>query len=500
MYLLGLDIGSTVIKAAVFDLDGNELGVCGELAEQSSPKPGYYERDMNDLWNANICAINGAIKNAEIDGKDIVAVSLTGHGNGAHLLDAEKNPVRRTIEGADSRGLPYLKVLENEGYYDKVHPLNMQILWPALSFVVMRWLKENEPESYNKVKYFLNAHDYIRFKLTGVLAVELTDISGTGLINTKEQRIDREMLKLGGIEEVADMIPPLVGSFEEAGKITKEVATLTGLKEGVPVFAGCYDIDAAALATGSVDETRICIIAGTWANNQYIGKTPIVAKDFFSTTIFSRPGYWLMLEGSPTSASNLEWFIGEFLQEEKKLAKAAGLSVYGLCNKAIQDVNPEDNDLIYLPFLYGSNVNPLAQACFIGLQGWHNRKHVIRAIYEGICFSHRFHIEKLLKHLTPPEAARIAGGGSKSIEWAQIFADVLQMPVEVPKTSELGTLGAVICASVGAGYYSNVDDAVAGMVKITRVINPDKNKKEVYDKKYNRYLNAINALDGYWNK
>ena len=500
MYLLGLDIGSTTIKAAIFDREGNELGVCGELAEQSSPKPGYYERDMSYLWTANVCAINGAIKNAQIDSKDITAVSLTGHGNGAHLLDSTTKPVRRTIEGADSRGLPYLEILENEGYYEQIHPLNMQILWPALSFVVMRWLKENEPKSYHNVKYFLNAHDYIRFKLTGELAAEITDISGTGLLNTKEQRVDREMLKLGGIEEVADMIPPLVGSFDEAGRITKETAEITGINEGVPVFAGCYDIDAAALATGSIDETRICVIAGTWANNQYIGKIPITARDFFSTTIFSRPGYWLMLEGSPTSASNLEWFIGEFLQEEKKLAKAAGLSVYGICNKAIQDVNPEDNELIYLPFLYGSNVNPHAQGCFIGLQGWHDRKHVIRAIYEGICFSHRYHIGKLLKHLSPPEAVRIAGGASRSMEWAQIFADVLQMPVEVPKTSELGTLGAVICAAVGAGYYSNIDDAVAGMVKITRVINPDKNKKELYDQKYSRYLDAIAALDNYWNK
>jgi L-xylulokinase len=323
-------------------------------------------------------------------------------------------------------------------------------------------------------------------------------MSGTGLINTKEQRIDREMLKLGEIEEVADMIPPLVGSFDEAGKILKEVSDLTGLGEGIPVFAGCYDIDSAALATGSVDETRICIIAGTWANNQYIGKTPIVAKEFFSTTVFSRPGYWLMLEGSPTSASNLEWFVGEFLQEERKLAKAAGLSVYDLCNNAIHDTRPEETDLIYLPFLYGSNVNPLAQACLLGLQGWQERKHFIRAIYEGICFSHRYHIEKLLKYLTPPEAARIAGGASKSYEWAQMFADVLQMPIELPKTSELGTLGAVICAAVGAGYYPNVDAAVAGMVKVTGVVTPDINKKEAYDKKYARYIQAINSLDNYW--
>ncbi len=498
MYLLGIDIGSTVTKAAVFDLQGNELGVYGELAENHSPKPGYYEREMVDLWAANVGAIRGVIENAGIDGREITAVSLTGHGNGAHLLDADLNPVRRTIEGADSRGLPYLKILEEEGYYEQVHPLNMQILWPALSFVVMRWLKENEPQAYRRTRYFLTAHDYIRFMLTGELRSELSIISGTGLINTKEQRIDREMLKLGGIEEVADMIPPLVASFEEAGTITKDVAEELGLREGVPVYGGCYDIDAASLATGSIDESRICIIVGTWANNQFIGKTPVVAKEFFSTTIFSRPGYWLMLEGSPTSASNLEWFIGEFLGEEKKQAAAAGKSVYELCNGAIRDVPPEASDLVYLPFLYGSNVNPLAQATFIGLQGWHNRGHVIRAIYEGICFSHRYHIEKLLKYLDPPEAARIAGGGAKSDEWAQMFADILQMPIEVTKTSELGALGAAICAAVGAGHYAGVEEAVAGMVKIKKVFTEDKGSKALWDQKYARYVEAAQALDGYW--
>lgn len=498
MYFLGLDIGSTVLKAAIFDLEGNELGIYGELAETYSPKPGYYERDLDELWSANIGAIKGGIKDAGIDGKEIVAISLTGHGNGAHLLDEDLKPVRRAIEGADSRALSYLEILENEGYYDKVHPQNMQVLWPALSFVLMRWLKENEPESYAKSAHFLTAHDYIRFKLTGELRAEVSCMSGTGLINTKEESIDREMLKLCGIEEVADMLPPLVGSFEEAGKISADVADLTGLKEGVPVYGGCYDIDAASLATGSIDESRITIIVGTWANNQYIGQTPIVAKEFFSTTIFSRPGYYLMLEGSPTSASNLEWFIGEFLQEEKKLAEESGSSVYDLCNSAVSELPPEDSNLVYLPFIYGSNVNPLAQGSFIGLQGWHERCHVIRAIYEGICYSHRFHIEKLLKYLDSPKAARIAGGGARSDEWGQMFADVLQMPIEVTKSTELGALGAAICAAIGTGHYANIDDAITGMVKTTKVFNQDESKKAIYDQKYNRYLKAIDALDGYW--
>lgn len=500
MYLLGIDIGSTVLKAAIFDLEGNELGEYGELAKNYSPQPGFYERDMDEKWSASLSAIQQVIEKVEIDGKEISAISLTGHGNGVHLLDQEGKPVRRTIEGADSRGLAYLEILENEGYYEKIHPKNMQVLWPALSFVALRWLKENEPESYQQAGYFLTAIDYIRFKLTGELRSEISTLSGTGLLNIKDRKVDPDLLKLGGIEEVAEMIPPLAESFEEAGKITPEVAQLTGLREGVPVYAGCYDIDAASLATGSIDEKRICIIVGTWANNQYIGQTPIVAKEFFSTTVFSRPGYYLMLEGSPTSASNLEWFIGEFLKGEFQEAKEAGESIYDFCNQAVTEVGPEDSNLVYLPFIYGSNLNPLAQGSFIGLQGWHTCQHVIRSIYEGICFSHRYHIGKLLKYLAPPEAARIAGGGAKSIQWAQMFADVLQMPIEITEASELGALGAAICAAVGSGQYPDAEAAVAGMVKTIRTISPDPGKKEVYDRKYQRYLDAASALDKYWSE
>lgn len=497
-YLLGLDNGSTMIKAGIFDMSGKELGVFSDRADTVSPHPGWYERDLETLWQANVTAVRGAIKAAGIAPEDIAAVSLTGHGNGAILVDAEGQPVRNAIEGADSRALSYIKRFEEAGYYEKVHCKNMQVLWPALSIVVMAWLRDNEPEAYKKARYFFNVHDYVRFRLTGEAFAEISDISGTGLINTRDRCVDREMLAVVGLEEMADKIPPLKGSFEQAGCVTAAAAELTGLAAGTTVYAGTYDIDAAALATGSVDESRICLITGTWANNQYIGAKPVVAQEFFSTTVFSRPGYWLMLEGSPTSASNLEWFVTEFLQEEKKQAKAAGTSVYDICNRAVAETDPEETDLIFIPYLYGSNTSPIAKACFIGLQGWHQRKHVIRAIYEGICFSHRYHIEKLLNYLTPPEAARISGGGAKSREWSQMFADVLQMPVEIPSATELGTLGACMCAGVGAGLFPDAESVVRAMVGVSGTIQPNPAKKDIYDRKYRNFLRAIRALEAYW--
>ncbi len=497
-YLLGIDNGSTMIKAAIYTLQGKEVGVAGHLVEATSPSPGWYERDMDALWQANVTAIRGAIEKAGINPEEILAVSVTGHGNGAHLLDENRNPLCNTIEGADSRALSYIKQWEENGSFEKLHPRNMQILWPALSVLVMAWLKDNRPELYGKAKYFLNAGDYLRFCLTGELHSEISVVSGTGLINTAEQRIDKDMLAEVGLAEVADMLPPLVGSTEITGRVTPEAAALTGLAPGTPVVAGCYDIDAAALATGAVDESRLCVITGTWANNQYIGAKPVVAKEFFSTTVFSKPGHWLMLEGSPTSASNLEWFVQEFLQEEAKQAKQAGTSVYDICNQAVAGTTPEETSLVFVPFLYGSNAKATAQACFVGLQGWQTRIHVIRAIYEGICFSHRWHIEKLLQYLTPPEAARIAGGGAKSQVWTQMFADILGFPMEAPQASELGALGAAICAAVGVGAYPDIDAAVAAMVPNVRRVEPNPHNKAIYDKKYANYKRVIQALESYW--
>lgn len=360
------------------------------------------------------------------------------------------------------------------------------------------WLKDNEPENYSAAHWLFSVTDYVRFRLTGKAYSEISNASSTGLVNNAMGCIDPEMLEELGLPEMKDKMPPLLPSFAQVGFVTSQAAEATGLVEGTPVYGGCFDVDAAALATGTINASRITIITGTWANNQYIGPQPIVASEFFSTTVFSRPGYWLMLEGSPTSASNLEWFVSEFLKEERKIAKANNASVYDVCNRAVATTEANESDIVFLPYLFGSNTNPYAKACFVGLQGWHEHRHVIRALYEGICFSHRYHIERLLRYLPAPEAARMSGGGAKSSEWSQMFADVLQMPMEIPVATELGNLGAAMCARIGAGLFQDVEDAATQMVKVSRIVHPNPGKKAVYDEKYARYQKLINTLNGYW--
>ena len=267
---------------------------------------------------------------------------------------------------------------------------------------------------------------------------------------------------------------------------------------GTPVAAGMFDIDACGLASGLIDETQLCIIVGTWGNNQYISKTPVVDEDVFMTSCYSIPDYYLMLEGSATSGSNLEWFVTQFFDAEKAIAEKQGKSVYDICNELVASTEPEQSNIVFIPFLYGSNANPDAKASFVGIDAWHNRGHILRAIYEGVAFGHKKHVERLLKFREMPEVIRLTGGAARSDVWLSVFADVFGIPIQIPDGTELGALGAAIAAGVAAGAFADYEQAVDAMVHFSRIIQPDSNRTDLYKTKCKRYNTVIETLDPVW--
>lgn len=183
---------------------------------------------------------------------------------------------------------------------------------------------------------------------------------------------------------------------------------------------------------------------------------------------------------------------------KKKRLKSGG-SVYDLTNEWVESIDPAESSLIFLPFLNGSNVNPLAKGTFVGLTAYHNKKHMLRAVYEGIVFSHAVHVERLLKNCAVPETVRLAGGAANSKVWVQIFADVLQIPVETIEDKELGAQGAAMAAGISAGIYRDYQDAVERTVRITEKLMPRPEFREIYQKKFEKYKTVIGALDSVWN-
>jgi L-xylulokinase len=212
------------------------------------------------------------------------------------------------------------------------------------------------------------------------------------------------------------------------------------------------------------------------------------------------PGYYLLSENSYTAASNLEWFIDRFMQQEKEEAKAGGYSIYKTVNEMVASVDTRDCPIIFLPFLYWSNANIDAKSTFIGLSGIHTKAHMLRAIFEGIVFSHHYHLDKLyrIKSKENFDSARISGGGAKSELWVQMFADILGLPMEVSAVDELGTLGSAICAGLGSGLFSDSKEAAERFISIKKIYYPNEEITSFYNKKYSLYKKIIDSLDEVW--
>jgi len=497
-YLMGIDNGATVSKAALFTLEGKEVGVASRKTEMLTPKPGFVERDMEAMWKATADAVREVIAQSKVDAGEICCVACTGHGNGLYLVDKEGSPARNAIISTDSRAREYVDRWLAAGIDKKVRPRTMQSLWAAQPNALLAWLRDNEPDVMKRAGWVLMAKDYTRFRLTGKISAELTDFSGTSLLNLQRRDYDDELLADFGIADMRGLLPPIIQTADIAGEVTGDAAAATGLKAGTPVAGGMFDIDACGLASGVVDESQLCMIAGTWGNNQYISKTPVVDEEVFMTSCYSIPGYYLMLEGSATSGSNLEWFVTQFFEADRQLAEAQGDSVFDVVNEAVAATRPEESRVVFLPFLFGSNANPDARASFVGINAWHNRGHVLRSIFEGVVFGHKAHVERLLKFRDMPDVIRLTGGASRSAEWVQIFADILQVPFEIPDGTELGALGAAIAAGVACGCFKDYNEAIGKMVSFSRRQEPNASMKGLYEEKYDRYKKVISALDPIW--
>ncbi|MGL4944501.1 MAG: FGGY-family carbohydrate kinase [Thermoguttaceae bacterium] len=502
-YFVGIDCGSTMVKAAVFDQRGSECGMATRKIEHIYQHTGWTEQCMDALWARTCEVIRDAVAQAAIDPKAIVCVSCTGHGNGLYLVDANGFAVRNGIISSDTRARSYVEKWQRDGVLATVIAKTMQTLWAGQPNAILRWLHDNEPESLRRARHVFMCKDFVRYRLTGEAFAELTDMSGTSLLDVGKADYDDELLDAWGLRDYRNLLPPLRRSSDICGNVTPDAATATGLVAGTPVAAGMFDIDACGLAVGMTDESIFCMIAGTWGNNQYISTTPIVSEEMFMTSRYSIDGYYLMLEGSATSASNLEWFVSQFFESDKALFAFRGdeTNIYNYCSNLVAQTDPRgDNGIVFLPFLYGNPVDHDAKCCLFGLDGRHTRADVVRAIFEGIVFGHRWHAERLFRFRPRPGTIRLTGGAVNSPVWAQMFADVFQIPIEVPAGTELGCLGAAIGGAVAVGIAPDYAAACKAMVAIDRVYHPNPDLAETYQHKYERYKHCLDALAPAWSR
>lgn len=488
-YFLGLDNGGTVTKAAIFDMENGDIkGISSIKTKIIFLKPHYTEKDINILWGANIKVIKEVLEKSKINGEDILGMSITGHGNGLYLSDGNGNAVYNGIISTDLRAESYLKNID----FKSLRKHTYQDLWAGQTSVLLKWFKDNEKDIMDKTKYIFLCKDFLRYKFTKEPYIEISDISGTNLLDNNTLNYNDEILQILGIEEYKDKFPKIVKPCDLCGYITDEISKITGLKKKLPVYAGLFDITACAIASGTIDDSVLSIVVGTWGINQYISKN-ILKTPVWMTSVFCKDNYYLNTEASPTSASNLEWFVNNLYSEEIKNTN----NIFKYCDETIKKNNNVSEKLIFMPFLYGSNVVPTSGGGFLGVEAHNQKQDLLLAVYEGIIFSHKYHIDKFKS--PPYKVIRLSGGASKSSIWCQMFADILGMRIEVLNGEEFGALGCAITASIGFGLYNSYDDAVRKIIKIKNVYEPNPANRDYYLNKYNNYLKIISSMENYWN-
>ncbi|EJL57904.1 pentulose/hexulose kinase [Rhizobium sp. CF122] len=493
-YLLGLDAGNTVIKAVIFDLKGREVTYAGEEGHSRMPCPGHVERDLGELWATAKRVIRTCLDKAGIAAKDIAAIGCAGHGNGLYALDRDGQPLLG-IQSLDTRAIGLVEEWAAEGVGDRTVPIARQRPWPSQTPTLLAWLKRHRPELFQRIGTVFFSKDFVVNRLTGNRVSEVSDMSGAGLLDLAARRYDRTLMAAYGLADSMHMLPPLIESTDIAGHVTEDVANETGLAAGTPVVGGLFDVVASALGSGASRTGTASIIAGTWSINQVIIDCPDLDGPVFMSSTFDRSRYMAM-ENSATSAANLEWLVREFFEDEHQ----EGVSPFDAACALAAAVAPVADDPLYHPYLYGAQQDGHARAGFYGMAGWHTKGHLIRALLEGVAFSHRQHIETIRKAGATFEEAVLCGGGSRSRLWPQIFADVLGVPVTVAVSRETGALGAAIAAGTGVGLFADFTEGATAMVRTDRHYQPNAALSAHYARRYGLYNDIKEAMTPLWRR
>ena len=492
-YLLGLDAGNTVIKAVLFDLQGNELAKHALDGQSSTPQPGHVERDLDELWENAVEVIKACVEKADISPESIVGIGCAGHGNGLYLLDEVGNSLLG-IQSLDTRAADVAEDLSSNDHANEFHAICLQKPWPSQTPTLLAWVKKFQPEVYKNTGTVLLCKDFITYKLTGEKVSDVSDMSGCGLLRMSDCSYDAQLMSLYGLGDAIDLLPRLIQPDDVAGFVSHEVAEQTGLVMGTPVVGGLFDVVASALGSGAAKPGQASVIAGTWSINQVLSTAPVNDESVFMVSCFGENRY-VNIEASATSAANLEWYVREFVERGRHHDDP-----FGFCNDLIAAIEPAADDPFFHPYLYGSGQGAQMRAGFYGIAGWHTEGHMLRALFEGVVFEHRRHIEQLTSAGVDFGDAILSGGGSRSPIWPQIFADCLGKRMKVAVCEETGALGAAIAAGTGAGEFSDLEAGVAAMTSTRTIFSPNPAMKSHYDGRYKMFTELANAMSSFWEK
>jgi xylulokinase len=490
MYFIGIDLGTSSVKVLVTN-DKNEIvGDASKEYPVSYPQEKWAEQDPLDWWNGTKEAIKEVVNKYHIAKDAIRAISFSGQMHGLVALNEENEVLLPAILWCDNRTEEECEDITNYFGQEKLSEYTGNKALAGFTAPKILWVKKNLPDIFKRIKHIMLPKDYISFKLTGEYTTDVSDASGMLLLDVKNRTWSKEMLEYLNIDEA--ILPKMHESYEVCGKVTASVLEELGLEGDILVIAGAGDQAAGAVGTGTVSEGIVSITLGTsgvvFAAHEHYTYDKANRLHAFCHANGKNHSMGVML----SAASCLKWWVDE-LQK--------GMGFEELLEEAIQ-LEAEDNNLVFLPYLMGERTpyaDPYAKGAFVGMTMMTKRGHMTKAVLEGVSFGLKDSVEILKDINVPINEVRIIGGGSRSLLWKQMLADMLGMSIQEINTNQGGALGAAILSAVGAGHFSSVEEGCQAMIKVTNKVEPNLDKKEYYEKKYQKFQKLYEALK-YWYK
>jgi xylulokinase len=485
--LLGIDVGTGGTRAVLLDEAGRVLGsATAEHAEMASPQLGWAEQDPRDWWRAARAALKDCLTQTNTNVGEIVAIGLSGQMHGLVMLDAAGEVVRPALIWCDQRTEEECRAITERVGAKRLIDLVANPALTGFTLPKIWWVRKHEPEAWSRVRSVMLPKDYVRFKLTGARATDVADASGTLMFDVVNRRWSAEMLEASDLP--AEILPQVFESPEITGRVSKEGAAASGLREGTPVVAGGGDQAAGAVGMGIVEPGNVSATIGTSGVVFAATSSPVVEpKGRIHTFCHAIPRRWHVMGVTQGAGLSLRWFRDQF---------GAGASYDALMKEAAA-APPGADGLLWAPYLMGErtpHLDPNARGALVGLTAQHTRAHVIRAILEGVAFSLRDTFTIFRDLGVPVKSIRLGGGGARSPLWQQIQADIYGMPVELVAADEGAAYGAALLAGVGAGIWPSVDAACKTAVHVAKKIEPIAKNVDLMNRRYEEYRKLYPAL------
>lgn len=496
-YLVAIDAGTMGCRTIIFDEKGREIARAYEEYPSIYPHPTWVEQRADDWWRATCNTMRKALSLAKIEAERVAGVSVTNQRETIVPVNENGVPLRNAIVWQDRRTIKECARIRETVGSKKIYDITGLTIDPYFSAPKILWIKENEEDIFRKTYKFMLVHDYILMKLTGEFVTDWSNASRTMLFDIKNFEWSREICD--SLEIPLEKLPKAEPPARKIGEVTKEASEEMGLAAGTPVVTGGGDQQCGAVGIGVVKEGRIKATTGTGTFILAYSKKPMWDKNMRTLcSCHADPGKWVVEASIFTTGSIYRWFRDQLGQTEKALAEILGEDPYNILNREAEAAPPGSGGILVLPHFVGAGApywNPNSRGVIFGLALGHTRKHLIRALMEGVCFEIRKNIEIIRQMGIPVGEMRITGGATRSNLWNQIQADVYNLPVTIGVVEEATALGAAILAGVGAGVYKSVSEAAENIVQIKEIKKPDPSRREIYDKLYNLHLELYEALN-----